>query len=323
MRKSVLTPAKLKANRSNALKSTGPRTSEGKLAVRWNATKHGIFAKSTLISGGDGKEMEEDFQFLINNLVEQYQPIGAIEHILIERIASSYWRLGRAQRAEIGELQKSLDRGKRGQRTRDLDEFAQLTANPDLTIGDITAIYTTNPEGLLIVRKYLRQGRSEVEGTGSINEETLKVLRTILHRSDILPQLENLSGTKKKKLQTLDRLLHATEARYHEREEENQSKTIANFEASMIPNGKAGRNLLRYETTIERQLYRAIRELERLQEIRLFRGSQESKEYMYKLQNKPTKRKDDENNSDNEFQGRECEEHNGRKPLGSSRERRK
>ena len=35
----------LEANRKNALKSTGPRTPEGKAAISRNALKHGIFAR--------------------------------------------------------------------------------------------------------------------------------------------------------------------------------------------------------------------------------------------------------------------------------------
>jgi hypothetical protein len=323
MKKSTMTPAKLEANRRNALKSTGPRTFEGKLAIRWNATKHGIFAKNTLIDRGDGMEKEEDFRFLLDNLVKQYKPEGTIEHILIERIASSYWRLGRAQRAEIGELQKTLDRGRRGQRTKDIDEFNRLTSIPDLPQNERTLLYTSNPEGLLKLHSLLKKSKADIEEEERIKDPTLEGLRFLLPRTDLLVTIETLSGTKKEKLLTIDNQIRIIEARYHEKIEESDSRASASFEASMIPKGKAGRTLLRYETAIERQLYRAIRELERLQEIRLFKGSQESKEsmkYMYKMQNKPTKRKrHHENHSNNEFQGRKCQEHNGRKPLGGSR----
>ncbi len=36
------------ANRRNALKSTGPKTPEGKAAVRHNATKHGLLSQEVL-----------------------------------------------------------------------------------------------------------------------------------------------------------------------------------------------------------------------------------------------------------------------------------
>jgi len=41
----ITSPARVAANRSNAQKSTGPRTSEGKARSRWNAVQHGLLAK--------------------------------------------------------------------------------------------------------------------------------------------------------------------------------------------------------------------------------------------------------------------------------------
>ena len=38
----MTSPKKAEANRRNALNSTGPRTPEGKAAVRLNALKHGL-----------------------------------------------------------------------------------------------------------------------------------------------------------------------------------------------------------------------------------------------------------------------------------------
>src|ERR1039458_5272669 len=37
-------PKQVAANRRNAMRSTGPRTTEGKLASKFNATKHGLRA---------------------------------------------------------------------------------------------------------------------------------------------------------------------------------------------------------------------------------------------------------------------------------------
>jgi hypothetical protein len=44
-------PAQILANRSNAQKSTGPRTAEGKAASRPNALKHGLDAESLILPG--------------------------------------------------------------------------------------------------------------------------------------------------------------------------------------------------------------------------------------------------------------------------------
>ncbi len=44
----VTTDKKAEANRQNALKSSGPKTPEGKEAVRLNALKHGLLSKDVL-----------------------------------------------------------------------------------------------------------------------------------------------------------------------------------------------------------------------------------------------------------------------------------
>ena len=51
------------ANRANAAKSTGPKTSEGKAIVRANAVSHGLTATTVLMEGEDAAE--------INTLTEE------------------------------------------------------------------------------------------------------------------------------------------------------------------------------------------------------------------------------------------------------------
>jgi len=42
---------RIEANRRNALKSTGPRTPEGKAAVVLNGIKHGLLSREALVQG--------------------------------------------------------------------------------------------------------------------------------------------------------------------------------------------------------------------------------------------------------------------------------
>jgi hypothetical protein len=86
------------ANRKNALKSTGPKTPEGKDAVRLNALKHGLLSKETLLPG----EGEEALRELGQNLRAELQPAGELENLLVDRIISAYWRLRRLGRVEAG-----------------------------------------------------------------------------------------------------------------------------------------------------------------------------------------------------------------------------
>ena len=99
---------KLQANRENALQSTGPRTPEGKQKVRWNALQHGLLAQEVVIPTGPGQEDDAEFEHLLVALRDDLQPCGALEEILVEKIAVCYWRLRRVLRAENGEIRSNL-----------------------------------------------------------------------------------------------------------------------------------------------------------------------------------------------------------------------
>ena len=48
-----LTPRRLTANRTNAQRSTGPRTDAGKHKSSQNALSHGLYSTQTLLPGED------------------------------------------------------------------------------------------------------------------------------------------------------------------------------------------------------------------------------------------------------------------------------
>ena len=88
----------LEANRRNARKSTGPRTTEGKKSSKLKALKHGITAEQVCIPDED----PEVFEDLRQQLVDWHQPEGPEECHLVERIALLQWKLRRIPRAEAG-----------------------------------------------------------------------------------------------------------------------------------------------------------------------------------------------------------------------------
>ncbi len=51
-------PPQIAANRTNALKCTGPRSEPGKAASRFNALKHGLDAESLMLPGEDPAEYQ-------------------------------------------------------------------------------------------------------------------------------------------------------------------------------------------------------------------------------------------------------------------------
>jgi hypothetical protein len=89
---------KAEANRQNALKSTGPKTPEGKAAVRHNALKHGLLAEQVLLPDEDEDALRE----LGERLRAELRPEGELESLLVDRIIAAYWRLRRLGRVEAG-----------------------------------------------------------------------------------------------------------------------------------------------------------------------------------------------------------------------------
>jgi len=88
----TISQRKLKANRENARKSTGPRTLRGKAFSRRNAIRHGLFVRP--ITDFEALlENPQEYEDLLNGLWEQHQPLGRAEEVEVERIALCYWRL--------------------------------------------------------------------------------------------------------------------------------------------------------------------------------------------------------------------------------------
>ena len=74
---SSVSTRKIAANRQNSLKSTGPKTHRGKAHSRKNALKHGLFAMEIFMWDGAKRENQQQYQQLLDRLVESYQPVGA------------------------------------------------------------------------------------------------------------------------------------------------------------------------------------------------------------------------------------------------------
>jgi hypothetical protein len=90
--------AQIKANRANAVKSTGPKTAEGRAKSRMNALKYGLTAKQLIIFD----ENQKDLSDLLSDMFEDYQPVGAREEELTRQLALAFWGLRRIRRAEAG-----------------------------------------------------------------------------------------------------------------------------------------------------------------------------------------------------------------------------
>lgn len=92
---------KIDANRTNASKSTGPKTEVGKRRSRRNAWRHGLTAETVV----EVSENSRAYKIFESKVVADMQPQTTVEHELIVRLASLMWRLRRATAIEGGLLQ--------------------------------------------------------------------------------------------------------------------------------------------------------------------------------------------------------------------------
>ncbi len=86
----------IEANRRNALKSTGPITSEGKERSRCNAIRHGLTGETVIGSLEDA----DDYEAFETAVIADYDAETAVQRELVLRLASVLWRLRRSTAIE-------------------------------------------------------------------------------------------------------------------------------------------------------------------------------------------------------------------------------
>jgi len=93
-----MTSAKqIAANRTNASKSTGPRTEAGREIAKLNAVKHGGLSPLPVLPE---VETRDAWQAHLDGTLASLQPSGHLEMVLAERVALILWRMNRVARFE-------------------------------------------------------------------------------------------------------------------------------------------------------------------------------------------------------------------------------
>jgi hypothetical protein len=279
----------LEANKKNALKA-GVKTAEGKAIVKYNALKHGLLAKEIVIVVGDGAENPEEFSALLQDLKTQLKPEGTLEELLVEKIAVAYWRLRRAYKYEVGLIRRELDdaiddyysetdwQDKKVNKTekeieheieqekeaieswrKDKRDFVRMRkeGKPLEEIYD----WDDNWEWLEEKVSYILTGQQDYKGFDP------KHLREFLNNNanwsddDIWQALIEVcdEGVERHKGQIVA---------LGKEKEKNRLKLQVIRKLGNIPSKEELDRLLRYEGAIERQLYKALNQLERIQRLR-------------------------------------------------------
>jgi hypothetical protein len=134
---------RIRANRRNAKKSTGPKTIDGKKRSRMNALKHGLDAETLILPGEDPAA----FRDRLDAWRSGHPPRSPREEDLLEQAVRLSWRLDRADRALDAYLAERLARDEDARRQRAEAQAVEaveigrrLLASPPLPTYDLDRI---------------------------------------------------------------------------------------------------------------------------------------------------------------------------------------
>ena len=260
---------KREANRRNAQLSTGPKTPRGKAYSRKNAIKHGLFTRDMWEFATLG-ESQAEYDLLLDDLHKKFEPIGRAEELEVERIAVCWWRLQRAWRYENSVNQNSWIRA-----AKELEQFENsckaldqereaIIRGLENMVAELSVAREVPPDlkqKFFVLTSAKEQDWQCFEEMG---EETLKARASRdPGRAGIVSTLES---PRHRAIRTLQAAITVHELQGESATPISMTMAVGQY---VIPNRDALEKILRYETTIERSLDRALDRLERLQRRRM------------------------------------------------------
>jgi hypothetical protein len=157
--------ARIQANRQNALRSTGPKTAEGKAISRQNGLKHGLTGSGVVLKAEDASAVEER-----NNILQaELDPKSAIGKILVRQMATLSIRMERSSEQETASIARRVRHAQDDFDQSRLDEVEQLFDRLKQEPRRIVRKLENSPEGVerlilawLELREDLAQGNRPV-----------------------------------------------------------------------------------------------------------------------------------------------------------------
>ncbi|MCR9061332.1 MAG: hypothetical protein NXI02_28650 [Rhodobacteraceae bacterium] len=253
----------ISANRVNADRSMGPRTAAGKRVASRNAQRHGVLSGRLFLDDED----PDEFALLVAELQGSLNPVGALEAVLVERIAVTIWRQHRLVAAETATLDlsrqgRSVAKSVSGELGRG---FGHEVSERDLGPVDkdqfnwcsevIDEIENLEELDLVAIEKLpltFHQLKSEADDDGQSPGEYLDE-----YTGGLAGFLAELLSWCRKRLQEAEerpRIMGLAES--------VRQKRLVLPEPALVL-------LSRYQTTLDNQLYKALKALREAQEWRL------------------------------------------------------
>jgi len=297
---------KAAANRRNARKSTGPQTPEGKARSSLNALSHGILSSAPVVSLVESPEAWEEHREAIRAALQPANHLEAllVERIALQawRLA----RVARYESERLSRRQEKINDDVKNDRVltagymvsaggdlptymdvspddleafvkldreawEGVDAFVRAIADGDLelaTVSEDAALWTVIAVARAADRAEeldsmtLEDGRrigevsTREEWTGPLAWEAVELLATSTEQ-DPAKLITKAHAKARKMLKAAEEELAKARAEVARRRAE-----------SLIPGDHVAKQIARYESHLERSLYRALHELQRLQAAR-------------------------------------------------------
>jgi len=266
--------------------TTSARAPEGKEGRKYNALKHGIFSKAVVLKN----ESQDEYNSLLAGLVEYFDPQGAIEHVLVEKLSTLLWRNRRLIAAEAAEIQMSTE-------FLEWEENDTQEKSAEEIMEDMFSFrekglirHKENPVILERCLELLRELRRGVKNEGFSFEEADEILTELYGNRDerrmheIFGGCKNISAASEEE-RKLKGYISPTKCKEDFLEQVNfeirglkdYRKPRALIESERrklevlrrgVPDAHRLDRLLRYEASLERTIDRTLSQLERLQRMR-------------------------------------------------------
>ncbi len=141
----------------------GPKTPGGKIAVRLNATTHGILSARPVVNE---YERAEDWEEHRRAVVDSLGPDNGMEQVLAERVALYSWRLNRVvlyESERASELQECAVESVRQRRKQKLEMEQLLARAGDEVLTDVGVLIEAHPLNAIEDAKMARRVHKAVE----------------------------------------------------------------------------------------------------------------------------------------------------------------
>jgi hypothetical protein len=275
------------ASSSFTRRATGPRTLQGKERSKFNARKQGFYSKDVISPG----ESRSEYDALLNGLMEDRQPQGKLEILLVDYLANLTWRRRRILQVETAEIKKaqSVNWDLALQNEVDELEYAQLKGASDAKHGH------NNP--LLLLRnaiEILRLYRlCYIAGDSQSGDRIRQTLKSIYGYQDGGPEPYGW----RQLLLTISKLTLLVEQGKEDSENPPDAKQLVakaisdemmrlaklhdtaaaaepfrhynNLAAARVPSQEVSDRLIRIDAHLSREIDKTLTQLEHLQRMRL------------------------------------------------------